>query len=54
MSDWLSFTCELSFWHFVSADEALPKAKKALEHALKIDHELPEALDVVGRDQISF
>jgi TolB-like protein/cytochrome c-type biogenesis protein CcmH/NrfG len=37
-----------SFWHFVSADEALPKAKKALEHALKIDPELPEALTWLG------
>jgi tetratricopeptide (TPR) repeat protein len=37
-----------SFFHFVSADEALPKAKKALEHALKIDHELPDALTWSG------
>jgi serine/threonine-protein kinase len=37
-----------SFAHFTSADEALPKAKKALEHALKIDHELPEALMWAG------
>jgi len=42
----------LSAFHFVSADEALPKAKKALEHALKIDHELPEAL--VGLGSIKF
>jgi len=38
----------LSNFHFVSADEALPKAKKALEHALKIDPELPEALTWSG------
>lgn len=37
-----------SFSHFISAEEALPKAKKALEHALKIDHELPEALTWSG------
>jgi adenylate cyclase len=35
---------ELTYFNFVSAAEALPKAKRALEHALKIDHELPEAL----------
>jgi len=38
----------LSFWHFVSADEVYPKAKKTLEHALKIDPELPEALTWSG------
>jgi TolB-like protein len=37
-----------SFSYFVSADEAIPKAKKALEHALKIDHELPEAMTWSG------
>jgi len=44
----------LSFFHFVSADEALPKAKKALEHALKIDHELPEALTLSGLIKYRF
>jgi TolB-like protein/Flp pilus assembly protein TadD len=34
----------LSFWHYISGEEALPKARKALKQALKIDHELPEAL----------
>jgi len=44
----------LSFFHFVSADEALPKAKRALEHALKIDHELPEALTLSGLIKYRF
>jgi len=38
----------LSFFHFVSGDEALPKAKEALERSLKIDHDLPEALSWLG------
>jgi tetratricopeptide (TPR) repeat protein len=38
----------LSSFHFVSADEAIPELKKALEHALKIDNELPEALELSG------
>jgi len=44
----------LSFWHFVSPGEALPKAKKALDHALKIDHELPEALAMSGWIKVNF
>jgi len=44
----------LSFWHFVSAYEALPRAKKALQHALKIDYELPEALVLSGLIQFRF
>ena len=44
----------LSFWHFVSAEEAIPKAKKALEHALKIDPELPEALALLGGIKFRF
>jgi adenylate cyclase len=39
----------LSLWHFVSTDEVLPKIKRALEHALKIDPGLPEALALSGR-----
>jgi serine/threonine-protein kinase len=39
---------QLSFFHFVSADETLPKAKEALGHALKIDPELPDALTWLG------
>jgi TolB-like protein/Tfp pilus assembly protein PilF len=35
---------DLSLWNFVSPDEAVPKAKKALEQAIRIDPELPEAL----------
>jgi Tfp pilus assembly protein PilF len=38
----------LSFYHFISADKALPKAKEALENALKIDSKLPEALAASG------
>ena len=44
----------LSNLHFVSAEEAIPKAKIALEHALKIDHELPEALALLGRIKYQF
>jgi len=44
----------LSNLHFVSAEEAIPKAKIALEHALKIDHELPEALALSGRIKYQF
>jgi serine/threonine-protein kinase len=38
----------LSLWKFVSADEAIPKAKKALEQAIRIDSELPDALTWSG------
>jgi len=44
----------LSNLHFVSAEEAIPKAKKALKQALKIDHELPEALALLGRIKYQF
>jgi len=44
----------LSLWHFVSTDEVLPKAKEALEHALKIDPGLPEALALSGRIKFHF
>jgi tetratricopeptide (TPR) repeat protein len=43
-----SVLCDLSSFHFVSAEEAVPKGKKALERALKIDPELPEALELSG------
>jgi serine/threonine-protein kinase len=39
---------DLSSWHFVSSNEAVPKAKKALEQALQIDHYLPDALAWLG------
>jgi len=45
---------ELTYFNFVSAAEALPKAKRALEHALKIDHELPEALMMSGEIKYRF
>jgi len=45
---------DLSSWHFVSSIEAVPKAKKALEQALKIDHDLPEALAWSGWIKFSF
>jgi adenylate cyclase len=41
---WAGIHTDLSLIHFVIAEEAIPKAKKALEHALKIDPKLPEAL----------
>jgi serine/threonine protein kinase/Flp pilus assembly protein TadD len=44
----------LSLFHLVSADEAIPEAKKALEQALKIDHELPEALTLSGAIKLRF
>jgi len=43
-----SVLCDLSSFHFVSAEEAVPKGKKALERALKIDPELPEAFELSG------
>jgi len=45
---------ELTYFNFVSAAEALPKAKRALEHALKIDQELPEALTLSGEIKCRF
>jgi len=45
---------ELTYFNFVSAAEALPKAKRALEHALKIDHELPETLTLSGEIKYRF
>ena len=44
----------LWFWYFVSADKAIPKAKKALDQALKIDPELPEALAWLGLIKFNF
>jgi tetratricopeptide (TPR) repeat protein len=44
----------LSLWHFVSTDEAIPRAQKALEHALKIDPGLPEALTLSGRIKFHY
>ena len=43
-----------TFMHFDSADNALPKAKKALEQALIIDKELPEALAWSGLIKCRF
>jgi len=45
---------DLSLFYFASADEAVPKAKKALEQALKIDPELPEALAMSGFIKFRF
>jgi TolB-like protein/Flp pilus assembly protein TadD len=44
----------LCFWHFVSAGEAIPKVKNAFNQALKIDHELPEALAQSGLVKFNF
>ena len=44
----------LSMWHFIAAEEALPKARKALERALEIDKELPQALVVSGKIKFRF
>jgi adenylate cyclase len=44
----------LSIWHYVSSDGAIPKAKKPLEHALKIDPQLSEALAWSGEIKSRF
>jgi adenylate cyclase len=38
----------LASFHFAPPDQALPQAKRALEQALKIDQELPEALALLA------
>jgi serine/threonine protein kinase/Tfp pilus assembly protein PilF len=44
----------LSYWQFVSPDDVLPKTKKVIQQALKIDSSLGEAYDLRGLIKLAF